>query len=227
VNAPARAPRRADGEAKRQHIYDTALRLFRERGFAPTTMRDIAEAAGVSLGSAYHYFTSKEAIVFAYYDETQAQIEALSRKRLRGVTDVAERISIVLHTRIDCVRRDRKLLVAIARSLPDPDDPLSAFSEESRAVRERAIALCREVIEPLELPGPRKESLALALWALHMAGLLYLLYDDSPGQRRTRELIDGVVSLVHPLLFAVESPLAAPLLDQVEAILRRARVLQG
>ena len=38
---------RADGERKRALIYDTALALFREKGFDATTMRDIAKSAGI------------------------------------------------------------------------------------------------------------------------------------------------------------------------------------
>ena len=57
--------RRSDGEQSRTNILETALRLFRERGFDETTMRDIASACGLSLGAAYHYFPSKEALVLA------------------------------------------------------------------------------------------------------------------------------------------------------------------
>ena len=46
--------------------------LFREKGFEPTTMRDIAAKAGVALGGAYYYFSSKDAIVLAFYSEMQA-----------------------------------------------------------------------------------------------------------------------------------------------------------
>ena len=41
-------------EETRDRILDAALRLFRERGFAETTMRDVAAAAGVATGAAYY-----------------------------------------------------------------------------------------------------------------------------------------------------------------------------
>lgn len=47
----------------RQLLLDTALELFATRGFAGTTMRVIAEESGLSLGNAYYYFESKDAIV--------------------------------------------------------------------------------------------------------------------------------------------------------------------
>lgn len=47
-------------EVTRARILDAALDLFRCQGFEETTMRGIAAAADVSLGSAYYYFQSKE-----------------------------------------------------------------------------------------------------------------------------------------------------------------------
>ena len=41
----------------------TALRLFRERGYAATTMRAIAQEAGVATGNAYYHFASKDHLV--------------------------------------------------------------------------------------------------------------------------------------------------------------------
>ena len=63
-----KTPKGADTQAR---IFDAALALFRTRGFEATTMRDVAEAAELSLGAAYHYFSSKEAIVLAYYTRVQ------------------------------------------------------------------------------------------------------------------------------------------------------------
>jgi AcrR family transcriptional regulator len=58
-------PQRAASQETRRHLLDTALPLFREQGFDATTMRDVAARSGLSLGSAYYYFKSKEAIVGA------------------------------------------------------------------------------------------------------------------------------------------------------------------
>ena len=63
-------------EATRARILEAALALFRKRGFAETTMRDIAQAAGLAQGAAYYYFDSKEVILFAYYARNQAEHEA-------------------------------------------------------------------------------------------------------------------------------------------------------
>src|ERR1700739_825424 len=62
-------------EETRARILDAALRVFRERGFERATMREIAAEAGVALGAAYYYFESKEAIVMAFYERSQGEMQ--------------------------------------------------------------------------------------------------------------------------------------------------------
>ncbi|HZX04845.1 TetR/AcrR family transcriptional regulator, partial [Kribbella sp.] len=63
----------AKGEQTRELILTTALRLFREQGYGKTTMRAIANEAGVSVGNAYYYYGSKDHLMQAYYDLLQDQ----------------------------------------------------------------------------------------------------------------------------------------------------------
>lgn len=54
---------REDPKVRRRRILDASARLFATRGFADTTVRDIAEAVEMLSGSLYHYFPSKDAIL--------------------------------------------------------------------------------------------------------------------------------------------------------------------
>jgi AcrR family transcriptional regulator len=55
-------------ERSRALILDTALKLFAHRGYGATSVRDIAEAAGLSKGNVYHHFPDKESIFRALLD---------------------------------------------------------------------------------------------------------------------------------------------------------------
>src|SRR5205809_4030097 len=65
----------AKSEKTRGRILDAALRLFAEKGYQQTTMREIARESGASLGLAYRYFERKEDLVLAFYDQCAVQLE--------------------------------------------------------------------------------------------------------------------------------------------------------
>ncbi len=56
-------------ERCRRLVLDAALRLFSKNGYSPTTVREIAEQAGVSVGAVYHHFPDKESIFRSLIDE--------------------------------------------------------------------------------------------------------------------------------------------------------------
>ena len=64
---------------RRRQIADAAVQLFIEKGFHKTTTRQIARAAGFSIGSLYEYFASKEDILYMVCEAIHAEVE-------RGVT---------------------------------------------------------------------------------------------------------------------------------------------
>lgn len=50
-------------ETTRQKIFEVSLRLFAEKGYGSTTIRDISKAAGISTGLLFHYFPNKQALL--------------------------------------------------------------------------------------------------------------------------------------------------------------------
>jgi AcrR family transcriptional regulator len=81
---------------RRRELLGIAARLFAEKGFRNTTVRDIADAAGILSGSLYHHFDSKESMVdeilrtfqeelFGRYDEILASDEDARTKLERAV----------------------------------------------------------------------------------------------------------------------------------------------
>ena len=65
----ARLNQEARSERSRAQILETALRLFSKQGYRATSMRDVAQAAGVSTGNVYHQFPDKEAIFRTLLDQ--------------------------------------------------------------------------------------------------------------------------------------------------------------
>src|SRR5512139_1632789 len=115
---PARKKRvEPKSEATRRLLLERALVLFQKRGVEATTMRDIAKAAGLSLGAAYYYFPSKEALVFAYYEDNQADFEQLA---LRARGSLRGRLGTLMHGKLEFIRPQKKMLAAFVQRLVDP-----------------------------------------------------------------------------------------------------------
>lgn len=69
--------------ARRAELLAIAAQLFAERGYAQTTVRDIADAAGILSGSLYHHFDSKEAMLFEIMQEFMNGLHA----KFQGIVD--------------------------------------------------------------------------------------------------------------------------------------------
>jgi AcrR family transcriptional regulator len=218
-------PQRATSEETRRLVLDTALRLFRERGLDETTMRDVAAAAGLSLGAAYYYFRNKEAIVGAYYDYVQEEHLARAREGFAKTADLHERLRIALHTKVDILRDDQRLLSALFRYGGDPRHPLSWFGPGTRHQRELSIAVFAEALAGERLPDDLQAAAPTVLWTLHMGILLYFLYDESGNQRRTRALVDASIDFVVLARRFVTNPLLKPLRRRVVSVLQDAGLL--
>jgi AcrR family transcriptional regulator len=73
--SPRARPQRSDGEQSRERLMHAALRLFAQQGFAKTSTREIAEAAGVNLAAISYYFGDKEGLYRAVFFEMQGKPE--------------------------------------------------------------------------------------------------------------------------------------------------------
>lgn len=200
-------------EDTRKKIYQAAMELFREKGFEETTMRDIAAKAGVALGGTYYYYSSKDAIVLAFYREMQEASTAHVTAGLADKTKLKERIRAVLDQRLKLLAPNRKFCAALFRHAPDGADPLSPFSEETRLIREAAVEQMRTALEggDVKIPADLKPRLPYLLWLYQMALIMFWLYDRSVGQERTGKLMEKSLGLLVNLLRISSLPLMKPL----------------
>ncbi|WP_433351407.1 TetR family transcriptional regulator [Microtetraspora malaysiensis] len=189
-------------EKTRERIVATALRLFKERGFEATTMRAIAAEAGVSVGNAYYYFSSKEQLIQAYYDRAQGEHEAACRELLAVETSFAARLSGVLRAWVRVSEPYHEFAAKFFKHAAEPSNPLSPFSAESAPARESAIAIYREVVEGSadRIDSELRAELPELLWLLSMGVVLFWVHDTSPGCERTYRLVDRTVPLLDRLV---------------------------
>ncbi len=168
----------------RQAIIESALTLAASRGWARVGLGDIAEAAGVSLAELRAEFSSKAAIVAAYFANIDREVLAARDPEMAG-RPATERLFDVLMKRFDLLNAHREGAVAIVRSTP-PD--LEAMLCASLALR-RSMRWMLEAAD-LSSAGLRGQLRAKALCALYLSMLRVWLHDDSEDMARTMAVLD-------------------------------------
>ena len=101
--------------ATRKAIHDGAIRLFGEQGFAGTTIDQIAVAADVSRATVFHYFPTKESIVFGDAPQAIAALAAL----LEDAPEVVPAVREWLRGLTGWIEPDLQLQRRLAREVPD------------------------------------------------------------------------------------------------------------
>jgi AcrR family transcriptional regulator len=96
---PAPQPGGSPTEATRDQILAQAARLFRQHGYAATTLRQIADAAGIKAGSIYYHFSSKDEILGEVLDAGIEAVAVAVRSRIGALAPQAthrERIAAAI-----------------------------------------------------------------------------------------------------------------------------------
>lgn len=212
----------AKAEETRNRILDGALRLFRERGFEETTMRDVAAEAGVATGAAYYYYRSKQDLVLAFYLRTDEESRDAFTDAIRSSKELKKRLRGIIDAKFEQFAEHRGLLTTLLRTGVDPRDPLSPFGEETRQVREDSIAWYARALEGSDVSVPKDLAAHLPrlLWMYHMGLIYHWIVDPTPGQRRTERITDATLELVVQLLKVSSLPFMGPLRKRALKVLR-------
>ncbi|MDT0304450.1 TetR/AcrR family transcriptional regulator [Streptomonospora wellingtoniae] len=139
ATAPGRGPAVPD------RLLSVATRLFAEQGFERTSVQELVSAAGVTKGAMYHYFTSKEDLLYAIYQ----RVLAMQTERLNAFAGaegpVGERLRNaavdVVHTTVDNLD-DTRIFFRSLHMLSD--DRMTAVRKERRRYHERFRGMIEE-----------------------------------------------------------------------------------
>lgn len=201
------------GQQTRAAILETALETFRELGYERTTMRAIAERAGVALGNAYYYFHSKEHLIQAFYGRTHQEHLAACAVILKREVDLKARLLGVMKTKIETVEPYHQFAGKLFKIAADPHSPLNPFSDESDHVRRESIEVFAEVVagSTTRIPKNLLTELPYMLWLYHMGIILFWIHDSSARRARTHRLIERSVDIIAKMIAIASNPLMRPL----------------
>jgi AcrR family transcriptional regulator len=209
------------GTAARAALYKTALELIAEKGYEPTTLRDIAQRAGVSVGLLYRYFPSKQSLVLHLYDELTAEYAERARQMPSGKW--RDRFFFALATSLDVLRPHRSTLSALTSILVgDSHEGLFAPSTSFSRVRVQGV-FAEAVTGATDAPhGDTAAALGRLLYVAHLAVILWWLLDKSRGQRATFVLLGLIRQALPASALLIRVPLPRNFILQVDRVFQEA-----
>ncbi|MDX2377892.1 TetR/AcrR family transcriptional regulator [Microbacterium sp. LRZ72] len=210
------------GDRTRQRIRAAALRSFLENGYDATTIRRIADELGISVGATNYHFPSKNHLIQELYLDVQRAHRCAAEPRLEGEHRLIERLRVVYATgldQLDPYHAHAGEFLSAAASPRSPINPLSSDSAEALAIVQ---GLFTHALEGAHSPGLAEDMRALlprTLVLAHLLLALFWVYDTSPGQRRTRRLLDRGLRLLATALPLARLPfLRRPLKDLLSLV---------
>ncbi|MBV6475062.1 MAG: TetR/AcrR family transcriptional regulator [Rhodocyclaceae bacterium] len=179
----------------REHLLGVAVREFARRGFARTSIRDIARAAGIQPASVYHHFASKDDLFASAHAAGMREMTHLVEAAIARLHDPWERLEMafIVHIRHHISGND--LTIWTGASLFLFDSP--GMQRQLRAERDRFEAIYRRLIADLPLPAGIDRSLLRLqlLGALNWTRTWY-----RPGKRSAADIAAHLVKVLRESL---------------------------
>jgi AcrR family transcriptional regulator len=93
---------------RREIIIKAAGRLFREKGYEGTSVRDLANAVGLQSGSLFFHFKSKEEILLSLLEEGLRRAVIILDRHLAAAVTPREKLSAILHGHLEAILQEER-----------------------------------------------------------------------------------------------------------------------
>lgn len=154
-------------------ILEVATVVIARLGYAKASMRAIATATGVSLAGLYHYFDSKEMMLFLIQFRTFSSLLNNLREKLHGVSDPVEQLRVMVRAHVSYFAANMAALKVCSHEL----DSLSGDAyDETRRIRREYYELTRSIVDRVVGTAAVNGSLDRHVATMSLFGTLNWLY---------------------------------------------------
>ncbi len=160
---------RSDGQQARQRLTETALRMFAERGFAKTSIRELAAAAEVNVSAISYYFGDKAGLYRAVFHDERFNPNIDPVFLLHQDTTLEQGISVLIKTYIEAFKHGELMQYCITLHCREMLEPTGLWQEEiDQMIKPSHDALCQFLVRHLGLAQVDQDihRLCFALWGL-------------------------------------------------------------
>ena len=172
---------RQDRLTRQAQIFETAARIFCEKGFDKASMGDISDAMGLTKAGIYHHIRSKEELLYEIMSYGMGLFEQKVFDRVTAIADPLERLRATLRGHVLLVTRDRPKEITVI--LHESNALKGRYRDRINARKKRYVRFLEKTIRELVKTGKaRRVDPSLAAFA--MLGMINWIYQwYRPGGR--------------------------------------------
>ena len=160
-------------DARLEHLLGAAARVFAERGFHATTMRDLARASGMSLAGMYYYVKSKDELLQLVQERCFERVLRGAREALADVADPAERLRVFVRHHVTFFARHMAEMKVLSHEV----DSLSGAAARALRTRKKAYStLLAELVAAADPDGDPGERAVTGYALFGMMNWIYTWY---------------------------------------------------
>ncbi len=184
-------------------ILEAATVVIARQGYRKASMRAISGATGVSLAGLYHYFASKEAMLFLIQFRTFTSLLSNLREKLHGVTDPVEQLRVMVRAHVSYFAANMAALKVCSHEL---DSLTGDAYDETLRIRREYYQLTRSLVDRVLGDAGENGALDRHVATMSLFGTLNWLYrwydprkDRSPtalANQISTQFLQGVLGRV-------------------------------
>jgi AcrR family transcriptional regulator len=181
-------------DQKLELILRTSARIFAEKSYHSTSMRDISRATGVSLAGLYHYCKSKEELLFLIQDHCFGRVLERLEQRVKETDDPFEKLRLFIDNHLSFFAAnmaEMKVLSHEAESLAGD------LHEHVSSKKEKYARLARKTLREIQESQPAKARIDLTVATYALFGMMNWIYNwyDPSGKLSVNQLVDNITNL--------------------------------
>jgi len=181
-------------DQKLEFILRTAARIFAEKNYHSTSMRDISRATNVSLAGLYHYCKSKEELLFLIQDNCFGRVLERLEQRLQGVEDPIARLGIFIENHLSFFAANMSEMKVLSHEAESLRGDLYTHVSTRK---DRYTKLARKILCEVQESQESKEPIDLTVATYALFGMMNWIYNwyDPQGKLKVSDLASNVMKL--------------------------------
>ena len=181
-------------DQKLEFILRSAARIFAEKSYHSTSMRDISRATNVSLAGLYHYCKSKEELLFLIQDNCFGRVLERLEQRLQDVEDPIAKLGIFIENHLSFFAANMAEMKVLSHEAESLGGDLYTHVSNRK---DNYTKLARKILREVQETGSSKEPIDLTVATYALFGMMNWIYNwyDPSGKLKVSQLVVEITRL--------------------------------